>query len=640
MNTWRERLVVLFISAFSVLPSAHLLAQPPALINYQGRLVDGTNLVNGSVGLSLRLFDAASGGGLLYEDSNTVTVVDGLYDTALGDNTVTGDLVSALNATGLWIEVVVNNVPLSPRERVQSVAYALRSASVAPGAIDAAALADGAVTGAKLAGGSVSNVHLATGAVTSTTIQDGAIMPEDMNLGSFQGTFWQTGGNAGLVPGSNFLGTTDGSPLDFRVNNQRALRLQSTDTLFFSGIPNLIAGASANVVRINGIFPNANVAVGAAIGGGGDDASPNVVADDYGVVAGGFGNTAGSDDGFANNPGAVVGGGASNRASGSFSVVPGGTNNQATGFASFAAGSGARALHANSFVWADGQAGTFTSSTSNQFLIRAQNGLAINGTPIGTETLHVRGSVVRLYHPTQSFGAGTKLLFGDQERVRLEEDEDDKLLIHGHTRTAIMGGNVGINTSAPSQRLHVNGNLRVDGNVVVSGSVSSGAETWLSIPPAQFRPQSVQSYYCWNTAVPEGCQRANDLMVVSDTQIGYSIYAENWNVLPSELYVWAPVQLPHGATLHECRVRVNHPAGSRLIKFDESQSGTNAKTVFISDFNPSGSPPQTYTLTFSPPWVIDNSAKTYSLLISLATPSTSAVMNTHVYGAFLRYTPP
>ena len=37
-------------------------AQTPQLINYQGRLLIGTNLVNGNIGLSLRLFNVASGG--------------------------------------------------------------------------------------------------------------------------------------------------------------------------------------------------------------------------------------------------------------------------------------------------------------------------------------------------------------------------------------------------------------------------------------------------------------------------------------------------------------------------------------------------------------------------------------------------
>jgi hypothetical protein len=57
--------------------------QVPSLINYQGRLLNGTNLVNGSVGLTLRLYNQAAGGVLLFEDSNTVAVTDGLYTTFL-----------------------------------------------------------------------------------------------------------------------------------------------------------------------------------------------------------------------------------------------------------------------------------------------------------------------------------------------------------------------------------------------------------------------------------------------------------------------------------------------------------------------------------------------------------------------------
>src|SRR5690349_5353510 len=42
-------------------------------------------------------------------------------------------------------------------------------------------------------------------------------------LGSDKG--WSTTGNAGTVDGTNFLGTTDNVPLNFRVNNQRVGRL-------------------------------------------------------------------------------------------------------------------------------------------------------------------------------------------------------------------------------------------------------------------------------------------------------------------------------------------------------------------------------------------------------------------------------
>ena len=100
-------------------------AQVPRLINYQGRLLSGTNLVNGNVGLSLRLFNVASGGTAQYEDSNTVTVADGLYSTFIGDNTTAGNLTNALTNATVWIEVAVNGVALSPRERMASVPYAL-----------------------------------------------------------------------------------------------------------------------------------------------------------------------------------------------------------------------------------------------------------------------------------------------------------------------------------------------------------------------------------------------------------------------------------------------------------------------------------------------------------------------------------
>ena len=71
-------------------------AQVPGVINYQGRLVDGDTLVNGDVSLELRLYDSATDGTMLYADSNTVTVVDGLYSTHIGDDTIAGSLSDAL----------------------------------------------------------------------------------------------------------------------------------------------------------------------------------------------------------------------------------------------------------------------------------------------------------------------------------------------------------------------------------------------------------------------------------------------------------------------------------------------------------------------------------------------------------------
>ena len=51
---------------------------------------------------------------------------------------------------------------------------------------------------------------------------------------------WQATGNAGTTPGRSFLGTSDNQPLEFKVNGQRALRLEPNATS-----PNVIGGYGA-----------------------------------------------------------------------------------------------------------------------------------------------------------------------------------------------------------------------------------------------------------------------------------------------------------------------------------------------------------------------------------------------------------
>ncbi len=100
-------------------------AEAPEMFRYQGRLVDGTNLVNATLPMSFKLYDALSDGTLLYEDSNDVLVVDGLYSTHIGDDTVLGSLTNALTNTAVYLELTVGSETLSPRERLVSVPYAL-----------------------------------------------------------------------------------------------------------------------------------------------------------------------------------------------------------------------------------------------------------------------------------------------------------------------------------------------------------------------------------------------------------------------------------------------------------------------------------------------------------------------------------
>ena len=252
--------------------------------------------------------------------------------------------------------------------------------------------------------------------------------------------YWKQGGNAGTGPGPKFLGTVDNQPLEFKVNNQRGLRLEPTT---YTDTVNVIGGSARNFVGAG--------AVGATIGGGGSgnynsDAMTNRVEASFGTVSGGAQNTiepfaasstiGGGDqntiefDSYAATIGggnqnavkqrgryatigggtgntiwentdastiggglqnmiwsnaslATIGGGSKNtiQSNGEFATIPGGFGNSATNYA-FAAGYLARANHTGAFVWADSTVAEFASTRADQFCIRAAGGVRIDS-PLG-----------------------------------------------------------------------------------------------------------------------------------------------------------------------------------------------------------------------------------------------------------------
>jgi hypothetical protein len=230
--------------------------------------------------------------------------------------------------------------------------------------------------------------------------------PLDPKLAS-AATCWDTRGNAGTDPAQDFLGTTDAAALTLRAGNQPALRIVPAAG---GNPPNLILGSASNSAA-DGFF-------GMAIGGGGAAFSPNLVAANYGTIAGGRSNEiadaafAGTIGGGTNNrivgpdEAQVVGGGQQNMAVGSAATVPGGSGNVAGGDYSFAAGyyaavRGSAAIGAvpgsgdatgdrGTFVWSDAtSANRFVSTANHQFLVRSFGGVGIN-TNAPKAALHVR----------------------------------------------------------------------------------------------------------------------------------------------------------------------------------------------------------------------------------------------------------
>lgn len=437
------------------LPVSSVMAAPvPQLMNYHGALADNSgNPVTGNKIIVFSLYSSATDTltPAVWTETQTVAITSGSFNVLLGSSTTLP--ASVFDNEELWLGIAVGiDQEMSPRQRITSVGYAMRAGTADSITSTANVTADNPI---------VSNVPTGTAPfqVSSTTVVPN--LNADMVDGIHASSLWQTGGNAGTVAGTDFIGTADMRQLDFRANNEVSLRIQPTNnfvniTTTHSASPNIIGGWRNNSV--------AGGVVGATISGGGGTINatdyPNRVLGLYGTIGGGISNTVGVNTGLpdavlaatvaggqenkATASLAVVGGGYWNTASGADSTVgggfvntagvlagatvAGGIYNKALGYAStvpggifntagadFSLAAGRRAVvrdpvaagnvsgDVGTFVWADSQDADFSSSAANQFLIRASNGVGINTNTPGA-TLDVNGL---LKTTTVSVGTGT-----------------------------------------------------------------------------------------------------------------------------------------------------------------------------------------------------------------------------------------
>ena len=371
-----------------LLPEAAI-AQPPPLLNYQGRVsVGGTNfhgtgnfkfvLVNEAGDTTYWSHDDTSFAASEPTTSVAVDVVNGLYSVLLTDfDENMPSLAQSFANDDVYLRVWFNDgasgfEQLAPDQRLTSVGYAFSAG-------------------------------------TAATIEDGAVTAAKVDAGTFNQTFWRADGNEGTTPGTHFIGTTDDEAFEIRVNGQRALRIEPDPFA-----PRIIGGDPANTASNIG-----SVVVGGRnnhatrfysfVGGGrdnqatGDQATvvggqDNLAMADHSFVGGGGGNEArgfystivGGDRNVSLSGGAIaggtrnvahgssfIGGGLTNRAEGLFSAIPGGWGNQALGETSFAAGRRAIATHNGSFVWADNINAEFESAALREFAVRAGGGMRV-----------------------------------------------------------------------------------------------------------------------------------------------------------------------------------------------------------------------------------------------------------------------
>jgi hypothetical protein len=129
-----------------------LLAQVPALMSYQGRIIDtnGSGLGNSTVNRKIifRIFDAGTNGARLWSEEQTVTISQGDFSVILGQGvaatyngiteTPRPSLLNVFGGNERYLEIVVDNgdgtlnttdTPITPRQRIITTAYAIRAAT-------------------------------------------------------------------------------------------------------------------------------------------------------------------------------------------------------------------------------------------------------------------------------------------------------------------------------------------------------------------------------------------------------------------------------------------------------------------------------------------------------------------------------
>lgn len=481
---------------------------------YQGRLNTNGVPYTGSAEFQFTLWDAL-GGGNAVATNNPVAVI---ASVANGLFTATLDFGSSpFGGPPRFLQIDTRTTigaftPLTPRQPLTPTPYAITASNLS-GTLPVAQLS-GSVPLAQLPAAVVTNgaggVNL-TGTFTGNGAGLSGVNASSLN-GLVNSNIWQLNGNA--VSGGQFLGTTGTNALEFKVNGQRALRIEHGTNENYGYSPNVVGGYPGNFVS--------NSFVGAVIGGGGRGIYPNRAGDHFATVVGGYGNTAsgftstamGRDTTASGNYSTAMGSdtkasgnystamGDSTEASGNYSTAMGG-GTTASGSYSTAMGystkaSGLRSTAMGSSSEASGSystaMGLSTTASNNASTAMGYNTKAIGhySTAMGLSATASGYSSTAMGHDTTASGdystaMGNRaranhpgaFVWADYQNVDFASSDTNQFLIRA-------SGGVGIGTTSPNSQLHVRGDgvspsLRVQVNgtskltVAANGGTSIGA---------------------------------------------------------------------------------------------------------------------------------------------------------------------
>jgi len=309
----------------------------------------------------------------------------------------------------------------------------------------------------------VSSFSNDAGYLTSFTEVDGSITNELQTLSISNDTIylsnggfaklpatnaWSLNGNAGTVNGTNFIGTTDNAPLNFKVNNQKAGRVEAGSNLFFgyeAGL-NYTSGADNTAIGYKALAATnartGNTAIGSwALSSNTNDRNTAI---GFGTmqnnVSGQWNTAVGSSALITNN-------------SGSHNTAIGGASLQGNISAAGNAALGYGAL-------LDHQSGDANTSVGMYALkgnVNGSNNIGL-GFESGYNNVSGTGNIFIGYRAGYSETGSNKLYIANSSTTTP--------LIYGDFAT----GNVGIGTTSPTFKLEVTDDAKINGVPVGKGS--------------------------------------------------------------------------------------------------------------------------------------------------------------------------
>jgi hypothetical protein len=520
------------LTSLLCLAQSTLHADVPLFINYQGKVADSTGLPIGASGTAVapvaapvnrkvifRIYDASTGGNRLWTEEQTATISLGVFSVLLGNGinptgTASTESRPALdtvftpsNASSRFLEIMVDNgdntitgsdVPISPRQQITSTAFALH-AKVADGIASATDLTINPLTG------TASNYGLGwygTGRTFNSVAIDGPVLYGNSGgaLGSNAGgtqklaLAWNAAGQVGVGATSSYDtnnkltlqgddSVTPARQLVIRGNADSAKRLnigynttanQATLQSYTaaSTVGNLLLNPSGGNVGIGTTNPAVALSVTGAITA-------------TGAITGGSFISNGGNIGIGTTAPIVrlqIDDGTTAGSYGSVQISRPNTGHTGSHLAFVRAGVTAMGLgyapSSNVFGFGGGTSGAFSpgalsidTNNGNVGIGTAAPGFPLNMSNANGDKIALWGNSGNTY----GFGIQSNLL-------QIHTDTSAGDVAFGYGSSAAMtetmrikgNGNVGIGTASPTQKLDVNGNAYVRGQINLNGSIVMG----------------------------------------------------------------------------------------------------------------------------------------------------------------------